>query len=153
MLSHSVVSDSLWPRGQTPRSLGIFQARMLEWVAMPSSSRSSWPRDRTQVSCIAGGFFTIWVTREAYTRLIVSSLLPREPKSRQLRDLTDCTLSEHLLSPHYVPDPQTDPNRRCLIPAWWAGQRETNEAVMNYMTILTTYHFPRKEREGLRSSL
>ena len=37
---------------------GILQARMLEWVAMPSSRGSSWPRDQTRVSCIAGGFFT-----------------------------------------------------------------------------------------------
>ena len=32
---------------------------MLEWVAMPSSRGSSGPRDRTLISCIAGGFFTI----------------------------------------------------------------------------------------------
>ena len=32
---------------------GILQARILEWVAMPSSRGSSWPRDQTQVSCIA----------------------------------------------------------------------------------------------------
>ena len=38
--------------------LGILQARILEWVAMPSSSGSSRPRDGTWVSCIAGGFFT-----------------------------------------------------------------------------------------------
>ena len=40
---------------------GIFQARILEWVAMLSSKGSSWPRDGTQVSCVsctAGGFFT-----------------------------------------------------------------------------------------------
>ena len=43
---------------------GIFQARILEWAAMPSS-RGSWRRDWTQVSCIAGIFFTIWATREA----------------------------------------------------------------------------------------
>ena len=39
---------------------GISQARILEWVAMPSSMGSSQPRDRTGVSCIsfiAGGFF------------------------------------------------------------------------------------------------
>ena len=36
---------------------GILQARMLEWVAIPFS-RSSQPRDRTQVTCIASGFFT-----------------------------------------------------------------------------------------------
>ena len=45
---------------------GVFQARILEWVAMSSSRESSWFRDRTQVSCIAGRFFTIWVTREAH---------------------------------------------------------------------------------------
>ena len=37
---------------------GILQARILEWVALPFSRRSSQPRDRTQVSHIAGGFFT-----------------------------------------------------------------------------------------------
>ena len=40
---------------------GILQARILEWVAMPSSKESSWFRDRTHISCrscIAGGFFT-----------------------------------------------------------------------------------------------
>ena len=36
---------------------GILQARILEWVAMPSSRGSSQPRDQTQVSCIAGRFF------------------------------------------------------------------------------------------------
>ena len=36
---------------------GILQARILEWVAMPSSRGSSQPRDRTHVSCLAGGFF------------------------------------------------------------------------------------------------
>ena len=38
--------------------------RILEWVAYPSSSRSSQPRNQTGVSCIAGGFFTSWATRE-----------------------------------------------------------------------------------------
>ena len=43
---------------------GILQARILEWVAIPFS-RSSQPRDWTQVSCITGGFFTSWATGEA----------------------------------------------------------------------------------------
>ena len=47
---------------------GILQARMLEWVAIPFSRRSSWPRDQTQVSHIAGRFFTIWATREPWCR-------------------------------------------------------------------------------------
>ena len=45
---------------------GILQARKLEWVAIPFSRGSSLPSDRTQVSCIAGRFFTIWATREAH---------------------------------------------------------------------------------------
>ena len=44
---------------------GILQARILEWVAILLSKASSQPRDETQVSCIAGGFFTSWATREA----------------------------------------------------------------------------------------
>ena len=39
--------------------------RILEWVAYPFSSGSSWPRYWTGVSCIAGGFFTNWAIREA----------------------------------------------------------------------------------------
>ena len=43
---------------------GILQARILEWVTFPFSRGSSQPRDSTQVSCIAGGFFTSWATKE-----------------------------------------------------------------------------------------
>ena len=42
----------------------ILQARILEWVSISFSRGSSWPRDWTQVSQIAGRFFTIWDTRE-----------------------------------------------------------------------------------------
>ena len=59
----SLVSDSLtpWTVGCQASQSGIFQARILEWVAMPSSRGSSQPRDQTHiscVSCIVGGFFT-----------------------------------------------------------------------------------------------
>ena len=39
--------------------------RILEWVAYPFSRGSSWPRNQTGVSCIAGGFFTNWAIRGA----------------------------------------------------------------------------------------
>ena len=39
--------------------------RRLEWVAYPFSSGSSWHRNRTRVSRIAGGLFTSWALREA----------------------------------------------------------------------------------------
>ena len=44
---------------------GILQARILEWVGILFSRGSSWPRNQTQVSWVAGGFFTIWASREA----------------------------------------------------------------------------------------
>ena len=44
---------------------GILQARILEWVVIPFSRRSSQPRDWTWFSRIAGRFFTVWATREA----------------------------------------------------------------------------------------
>ena len=43
----------------------ILQARILEWIAISFSRGSSQPRDRTEVSRIAGRFFTIWAMREA----------------------------------------------------------------------------------------
>ena len=52
-----------------PLSMRIFQAGILEWVAMLSSKGSSWPRDWMQVSRTAGGFFSIWTTREAHEYL------------------------------------------------------------------------------------
>ena len=41
---------------------GIFQAKVLEWVAISFSRGSSWPRDQTRVSCIVGRSFTVWAT-------------------------------------------------------------------------------------------
>ena len=57
------MSDSLQPHNDTVHE--ILQARILEWVAFPFSRGSSQPRDQTQISHIAGGFFTSWATREA----------------------------------------------------------------------------------------
>ena len=60
---------------------GILQARILEWVAISFSRRSSWPRDWTQVSCITGRCFNLWATRE--------SLLKRSrPQMESLARLT-----------------------------------------------------------------
>ena len=44
---------------------------ILEWVAYSFSSGSSWPRNQTGVSCIAGRFFTSWTTREAMLLQVV----------------------------------------------------------------------------------
>ena len=42
---------------QAPLFMGILQARILGWAAMPSSRGSSQPREQTQVSHVAGGLF------------------------------------------------------------------------------------------------
>ena len=44
---------------------GILQARILEWVAFSFSRESFQPRNQTEVSCIAGRFFTSWATKKA----------------------------------------------------------------------------------------
>ena len=55
---------TLWdPRDYTVH--GILQARILQWITFPFSRGSPQPRDRTQVSLIAGRFFASWATREA----------------------------------------------------------------------------------------
>ena len=58
-----VTSDSLQPRGLY--SPWNFQARIRQWVTILFSRGSSWPRNQTRISCIAGRFFISWATREA----------------------------------------------------------------------------------------
>ena len=66
--SCSLVSGFLRPHGLQPTRLfhpWIFQARILEWVAISFSRGSSWWRDQTRFSCLIGRCFTVWATREA----------------------------------------------------------------------------------------
>ena len=64
---------------------GILQAGILEWVAIPFSRESSWPRIKPQVSCIAGGFFTNlrhfgkWLMQEG--RDLMMRLIPSEDET------------------------------------------------------------------------
>ena len=51
---------------------GIFQARVLEWVAISFPTGSSRPRDRTCVSHIVGRPFTVWATREVHRCEVLS---------------------------------------------------------------------------------
>ena len=68
LLSRVRLFATLWMVGSPPGSSvhGILQARILEWVAISFSRGSSWPRDQTQVSHIAGRRFNLWATREAH---------------------------------------------------------------------------------------
>ena len=65
--SHSAVSDSCDPMDcSLPGASvhGMLQARALEWVAISFSRGSSWPRNQTQISWIAGRLLTNWAISE-----------------------------------------------------------------------------------------
>ena len=64
LLSRVRLSDSMDCSLPGSSVHGIFQARILEWVAISFFRGSSQPRDWPQVSRIVGRRFTIWVTRE-----------------------------------------------------------------------------------------
>ena len=67
VLSRVQLFATLWTVAcSAPLSMGILQARILEWVAMPSSRGSFQPRDWTQVFHIAGRFFTDWATKKPW---------------------------------------------------------------------------------------
>ena len=91
---------TLWdPMDCSPRAplfMGILQAKILEWVTTPSSRGSSQPSDRTLVSHIAGGFFTIWANGEYHT------VHPNSDSSMQLICicilLLLCIKASHILS-------------------------------------------------------
>ena len=66
LLSHVQLFATPWTAASPALlSMAILQARILKWVAMPFFRGSSQPRDKTQAFCTAGGFFTVWATREA----------------------------------------------------------------------------------------
>ena len=74
-LSHIWLFATPWIVAQkAPLSIGILQARVLGWVAIPFSRESSWSRNQTGVSCIAGRLFTIWATWEAHSESLVVNI-------------------------------------------------------------------------------
>ena len=81
---------------------GILQARILEWVAVPSSRGSSWPRNWTHIysiSCIAGRLFTHWATSKAQYMLqyIHKHYLFKKIQSKKMVDwdtASSCFLTE-----------------------------------------------------------
>ena len=64
-LSHVTLCNTMGYSSPGSSAHGIFQARILERVAISFSRGSSWPREQTRVSRIAGRFFAVWATREA----------------------------------------------------------------------------------------
>ena len=82
---------------------GILQARILQWVAVSFFTGSSQPRDQTQVSHIAGGFFTSWATREALKNpgmgslSLLQQIFPTQESNRGLMHCRRISLPADLL--------------------------------------------------------
>ena len=103
---------------------GILQARILEWVAFPFSRGSSQPRDWTQVSRIAGGFFTIWATREAQKPIAGTQIaLWWGPQGKELRLPTHSQESELLGSGSSSPVRHSDD-------CWLSSYLDNNNSLM-----------------------
>ena len=88
------------PPGSSVR--GILQARIPEWLAIPFPRRSSWPRDRNPVSCIAGRFFTIWAIRPKNDECWNSLTIKKKKKRNSLTTSINFSL-------HFT----------CLWLCWW----------------------------------
>ena len=74
-VSESEVAQSCWTLCLPVSSVHeIYQARILEWVAISFSRRSSLPRDWTRVSLIVGRRFTVWATREIFKCLYMKKI-------------------------------------------------------------------------------
>ena len=127
---------------------GILQAWILEWVAIPFSRGSSWPRDGNQVFCPAGEFFSIWVSREALCKEV-------------------CLLAVPMLTSHVVPVVKTlpastgDARDVGLVPGWgrFPGVGNSNpfqysclENSMDRGTWRVTVHGLAKSRPRLSTS-
>ena len=85
---------------QSPLSMGMLQTRILEWVAMLSSRGSSQPRDWTQVSRIAGGFFTSWAIREhPHQSVSVSNYCPLGAQLKRGERCSDISGASHWQKP------------------------------------------------------
>ena len=100
-----------------PSDHGISQARILEWVAIFYSRRSSQPRDRPCVSCSAGGLFTTEPTGRTdfpYTTPQIRLCVPACLVASVCPTLCDPMANMHNL-PHY----QDPPLGWCICYKWW----------------------------------
>ena len=104
--------------------MGILQVGTLEWVAVPFSRESSRPRNLTGVSCIAGGFFTSWATRQAHVPVgenvicnwIIYNLSPSYPNAYYKSMYAAAAAKSLQLCPPPVPPHRWQPTR---LPCLW----------------------------------
>jgi len=123
---------------------GILQARILEWAPFPFSRVSSQCRDWTQVSCIAGRFFTSWATVQfsQFSRLVVSDSLWSHESQHARPPCPSPTLGVHsnlhpshpLLSPF---PPAPNPSQHQSFPMSqlfaWGGQSTGVSALASFL--------------------
>ena len=124
--SRSGVSDSLQPRGLQPTRLlcpWIFQARVLEWIAISFSRGSSQPRDWTRVSRIVDRRFTIWATREVLEVYRGS----KKNKGRNSR-------------PSWIGHSQLPDVMGCSSLSQWVSQTQNTQATTHDLYALPTTH-------------
>ena len=107
---------------------GILQARILEWVAVPFSRGSSQTRDQTQISHIAGSFFTIWATSKAQNGVGSLSLLQGIFPIQELNwGLLYCRLILYQLSSQGSPDLSLSEVKVFTVlhyTLWWGSGKE-----------------------------
>ena len=84
---------------QAPLSMGILQARVLEWVAMPSSRGSSQSKNQTRVSCFASGLCNSWATREAPSCMDTEVYVKGSLHIKNTWDLKSFSAPSHPLHP------------------------------------------------------
>ena len=119
---------------------GILQTRILEWIAFPLFGGSSQPRDQTQVSHIAGGFFTSWTTRDgsAGSRILEWVTYPFSSGSS-------------------LPDPEIESGSPTLqadsLPTELSGKITNNKAKQYYKTELPSSVVIKKETIGIESKI
>ena len=84
MGSLSLIQGIFPTQGSNP---SLPYCRILEWVAYPFSSGSSWPSNWTGISCIAGRFFTNWAIREAWHLFLVNVALGPDKQGHAVQPL------------------------------------------------------------------
>ena len=123
VLSHvQLFCDPLAYTCQAPLSIhGVFQARILEWVAISSSRGSSRPKDQTQVSrvsCIAGRSFTIESRGSSRKQVKVaqSCLTLCDPMDYTVHEILQASILEWVAFPFSrgLPNPGMEPRSPAL---------------------------------------
>ena len=111
----------------------IFQARILEWVAIAFSKGSSQPRNRTWVSYTAGRFFTSWPTREALTGIQIKY----EGYTLRYKDALLFKIYKTNIYPWYIYNNNNNNEFMSISPNWLNNNGYTIVVVLDNLKILS----------------